>query len=216
LSSGTIRNNNASAPASIDDTNTARLQCLARVDAYCNLEVVSQPLEMLAANENRIKMDPVANMVSSSPAAPHFYTVATAQQNQCNPSEGRNAQGTSWRNRPTGFKVCHPLGSFIWPNMMSVSNSDVKNTGLNMAAQVPQSVEDVVGNLPRMYGGSLLAMISSMGQLASNSGQSAGDSCVATSIQGKFSCMPQESAVAAGPPELENLKHMTQTSTCAI
>lgn len=212
LSSSTISSSNTSAPASVDDTNTARLQCLARVDSYCNPEVVSQPLQMLAASENRIKMDPVANMVSSSPAAPHFYTAATSQQNQCNPSEGRNTQGTSWRNRPTGFKVCRPPGSFIWPNMMSVSNSDVKNTGLNTAAQVPQSVEDVVGNLPRMYGGSLPAMISSMGQLASNSGQSAGDSCVATSIPGKFSCMPQESAAAAGPPKLENLKHMTQTS----
>lgn len=213
LSSSTISSSNTSAPASVDDTNTARLQCLARVDSYCNPEVVSQPLQMLAASENTIKMDPVANMVSSSPAAPHFYTAATSQQNQCNPSEGRNNQCPSWRNRPTGFKVCRPPGSFIWPNMMSVSNSDVKNTGLNAAAQVPQSVEDVVGNLPRMYGGSLPAMISSMGQLASTSGQSAGDSCVATSIPGKFSCMPQESAAAAGPPKLENLKHMTQTST---
>ncbi|CAK9216964.1 unnamed protein product [Sphagnum troendelagicum] len=212
LSSSTISSSNTSAPASVDDTNTARLQCLARVDSYCNPEVVSQPLQMLAASENTIKMDPVANMVSSSPAAPHFCTAATSQQNQCNPSEGRNTQCTSWRNRPTGFKVCRPPGSFIWPNMMSVSNSDVKNTGLNAAALVPQSVEDVVGNLPRMYGGSLPAMISSMGQLASTSGQSAGDSCVATSIPGKFSCMPQESAAAAGPPKLENLKHMTQTS----
>ncbi len=212
LSSSTISSSNTSAPASVDDTNTARLQCLARVDSYCNPEVVSQPLQMLAASENTIKMDPVANMVSSSPAAPHFYTAATSQQNQCNPSEGRNTQCTSWRNRPTGFKVCRPPGSFIWPNMMSVGNSDVKNTGLNAAALVPQSVEDVVGNLPRMYGGSLPAMISSMGQLASTSGQSAGDSCVATSIPGKFSCMPQESAAAAGPPKLENLKHMTQTS----